>query len=234
MKGFLIMNKNNILNLIIKSPFYLIKKHMECVSFSVKKILPFIQLIESREEDRANIYYLEINKLIEDANYIKRKIKIILPNSLLIHISQQEILYLLQMQNNILNKVKYLLSLLIFKKLELPFFILKNIYYKFIQSCVDACNEMYLVIIKFEKFIENGLPKKEIFILKNMVKKVYIIENVSNKFKSEIRLKLFKTKSILPSIESIFLYKTISIVNDISHLSKEIGYRIDCIISYKK
>ena len=57
------MTGKNIINLIIKSPFKLVREHMECISFGVKKILPLIRSIEDKKWNKANIYYIEINKL---------------------------------------------------------------------------------------------------------------------------------------------------------------------------
>ena len=103
-------------------------------------------------------------------------------------------------------------------------------YYRFVQCCVDSCNESFLIIIKLEKIIDNGFPKKEVHIIKKMLQKLYIIENVSNKLQIDIRRQLFKIDNTLPSIEIIYLYKIVDLTNDISNLSKQIGRKIESII----
>ena len=128
--------------------------------------------------------------------------------------------------------IKFVNYLLISKNIELQYSLVDKKYYQFIQSCVDSCNESFLIIIKLEKIIDNGFPKKEIQKINHMIRKLYIIENVSNKFQKNIRDDLFKTSNFLPSMEIIYLYKIIDLTGNISNISRKIGKMVKSIVSY--
>ena len=230
-KNLLIMIGKNILSIIITSPFKLVREHMECTSFCAKKILTLVKNIEKKKWEKVNIYYTEINKLKDDAEYIKKNVKLTLSDSLFMNVSKTDILYLLKKQDRILNKIKYISSLLISKKLDIPLFIIDSNYYQFMQSCIDTCNEAFLIITKLEKIINNGFPKKEIQMLNAMVKKLYTIENVSNRLRMNIRKKILKKNENIDSISVICMYKVIDLTSKISNSAREIGKRAKQITS---
>ena len=220
----------NILNVITKSPFKLVRHHMGCISFCAKKILPFAKSIEKEHWNKANTYYKEIDKLKKDTDYTKKSIKYALRNGLFVNISKTDVINLLKIQEKLLNKIYYIASLLISKKLKIPKFIINNNYYQFMQSCIDACHEAFLIVAKLEKIVENGFPKKEIQILNNMIRKLYIIENVSNKLQLDIRKMLFKVDQESPSIDIIYLYKIIDLTGNVSDISRQIAKKSKLIV----
>ena len=226
------MTGKNIINLIIKSPFRLVREHMECISFSMKKILPFVNSIEKQHLEKANNYYLEIKKLKMDADYIKKNVNFALNNSIFMNMSRTDLLNFLKIQTNIFSQIEYVSSLLISKNLKIPHFIFDNNYYQFMQSCVDACNEAFLIIIKLEKTIDNGFPKKEIQILNAMIKKLYIIENVSNRLQNKLRNELFERSNTTSFINIMYLYKIMYLIGSVSHMSRQIGKKAKFVISH--
>ena len=220
----------NILNLIVKSPFKLVKDHMEYISFSAKKILPLVKSIEKKNWHNASLYYVEINKLRENSNYTKKKIKFVLNGELFMSISKTDLLNLLKIQEKLFDKINYISNLLIYKKLKIPHFITEFNYYQFMQSAVDSCHQAFLIIVKLEKIINNGFPKKEIQILNNMIKKLYIIENVSNKLEIDIKKKFFSIDNTFYSKDVIYTYKIIDLTSNISYVSRQIGKKVTSIM----
>lgn len=224
------MIRQNIINAIAKSPFKLIRSHMECVSFSMKTILPFIKNIELKRWHKANMYYIEILKFEKDAHYIKKMIKNILSDNILMIISKTELISLIATQDKIMCYIKYISSLLISKDAELPSIVLDDIYFQLIQSCVDACNATFLTVLKLEKIIENGFPKKEIKIIEQMIKKAYTIDSASSKFQLNIRKKIFRSSDEKFDMEIIYICKIVELTGKISSSSKKVCSKVKLIL----
>jgi len=199
-----IMIPSSILKLFGRSPISPLEKHMEKVYECVSKLLAFFDAVLSQNWEQAEQVQQNISNLEQEADTLKRDIRLNLPKGLFLPVSRSDLLELLTAQDGIANKAKDIAGLILGRKMQFPSEIASQLL-EFLKRSIDAANQADQAISELDDLLETGFRGSEVKIVADMLQKLDKIETETDVLQKQIRHHLFKIEKNLSPIDVIFL-----------------------------
>ena len=109
-----------ISNLFGASPFKPLQQHMERVQECTAQLAPFFDAVLKQDWQEVKTQQQEITRLENQADDLKRQLRLKLPSSLFMAVSRRDLLELLTMQDKIANKAKDIAGLITGRHMAFP------------------------------------------------------------------------------------------------------------------
>jgi hypothetical protein len=190
------------------SPVAPMQQHMAKVYLCVSELVPLFNAVINEDWDSVQAYQKKIAELEEEADKLKKELRLHLPKGLFMPVSRQDLLEVLTMQDKIANKAKDIAGVILGRRMTLPEVIHED-YIRYAQRCVDACKQAQVAINQLDELVETGFSGNEIRIVSDMINKLDMIEGDTDTLEAEIRHKIFAIEKTLAPIDAVFLYKII-------------------------
>ena len=100
------MARNSILGVFAKSPIKPLEKHIKIVVKCSKQLVPFFEACKADNWNEAAKIRKKLSKLEQDADALKRQLRLELPGGLFMPVDRADLLELLSQQDKIANKAK--------------------------------------------------------------------------------------------------------------------------------
>ena len=104
--GNILMARNTILGVFAKSPIKPLEKHIQIVVKCSKQLIPFFEACTVQDWSEAAKIRRKLSKLEQDADALKRQLRLELPGGLFMPVDRADLLELLTQQDKIANKAK--------------------------------------------------------------------------------------------------------------------------------
>jgi len=114
------MARTTITSLFGTSPVAPLQAHMASVQECINELVPFFKSVLKEDWTEAKVQQKKIAKLENEADKLKRKLRLHLPKSLFMPVSRRDLLEVLTMQDKIANKAKDIAGLIIGRKMTFP------------------------------------------------------------------------------------------------------------------
>jgi len=197
---------------------------MEKVQDCVTQLTPFFDAVLSENWEEATKCRKEIARLENEADDLKRALRLNLPKSLFMAVSRRDLLEVLTMQDKIANKAKDITGLIIGRQMIFP----KSfgpLLKEFIQRSIDASEQAQKAVNELDELVETGFRGKEVELVEEMIKTLDKIEGDTDKIQVRVRTELFAIESKLNPVEVMFLYRIIDWLGDLGDLLQRVGSR---------
>ena len=212
------------------SPVSPLQKHMSKVYACASELIPLFNAVINEDWDEVAKRQQLISALEQEADVLKKELRLNLPKGLFMPVSRQDLLEVLLMQDRIANKSKDIAGTIVGRSMTLPEVIQED-YIRFVTRCVAACKQARKAINEFDELVETGFSGQEIKIVTEMINKLDSIESDTDNLQAAIRLKLFEIENELPPIEVIFLYKIIESTGDVADRAQNVGSRLQLMLA---
>lgn len=212
------------------SPVRPLQKHMQSVQDCVTQLIPFFDAVLAEEWDEAHKFQAEIARLENEADKLKRELRLKLPKSLFMAMSRRDLLEVLTMQDKIANKAKDIAGLIVGRKMTFPSN-LGPLLKDFIQRSIDASAQAQTAINELDELVETGFRGTEVMLVESMIKTLDEIESDTDKIQVEVRKELFAIESDLNPVDVMFLYRIIDWIGDLGDLSQRVGSRLELMLA---
>jgi len=212
------------------SPVSPLQKHMSKVYACASELIPLFNAVVSEDWDEVAKRQQLISNLEQDADVLKKALRLNLPKGLFMPVSRQDLLEVLLMQDSIANKAKDIAGTIVGRHMILPETIHED-YIRFVTRCVAACKQAKKAINEFDELVETGFSGREIQIVTDMITKLDEIESDTDSLQSAIRHKIFEIENDLPPIEVMFLYKIIEATGVVADKSQGVGSRLQLMLA---
>jgi len=212
------------------SPVSPLQEHMSKVYACASELIPLFNAVINEEWDEVVNSQQLISNLEQEADVLKKKLRLNLPKGLFMPVSRQDLLEVLLMQDKIANKAKDVAGTIVGRHMVLPEVIHED-YIRFVTRCVAACKQARKAINEFDELVETGFSGKEIGIVTEMISKLDSIESDTDNLQAAIRKKIFSMENELPPIEVVFLYKIIELTGDIADRAQAVGSRLQLMLA---
>ena len=219
-----------ISNMFGSSPVRPLQKHMKKVQVCVTELGPFFNAVLSQNWDEANDSRNTIARLENEADDLKRALRLNMPKSLFMAVSRRDLLEVLTMQDKIANKAKDIAGLIIGREMVFPESfgpLLKE----FVQRSIEASAQAQKAINELDELVETGFRGKEVQLVEDMIKTLDKIEHDTDKIQVLVRNELFAIESQLNPVEVMFLYRIIDWIGDLGDLSQRVGSRLELMLA---
>lgn len=212
------------------SPVSPLQKHMSKVYACASELIPLFNAVINEDWDAVAKSQQLISSMEQEADVLKKELRLNLPKGLFMPVSRQDLLEVLLMQDRIANQAKDIAGTIVGRHMILPEVIHED-YIRFVARCVAACKQARKAINELDELVETGFSGQEIQIVTDMITKLDDIESQTDNLQSAIRLKIFEIEKDLPPIEAMFLYKIIEGTGEIADKSQGVGSRLQLMLA---
>ena len=226
------MARNSILGIFAKSPIKPLEKHMKLVAKCSNQLIPFFAACTEQDWGNAAKIRKRISKYENDADSLKRQLRLELPSGLFMPIERVDILSLLTEQDNIANKSKDIAGRILGRKLVIPES-LQEQFVAYLGRNLDAIEKAAEAINELDDLLETGFRGREVELVEKMINQLDILEDDTDTMQIQIRQDLLEIEKELNPVDVMFLYQIIDWVGELADLAERVGARLEIMLSRK-
>jgi len=222
--------KSYIFSMFGTSPIRPMQQHMAQVQSCANELIPFFAAALAGDWGKAAEKQKSISRLEEDADELKRELRLNLPNGLMMAMSRRDLLETLTMQDRIANKAKDIAGLMLGRQMTFPADI-APLMLDFVKRCVDASAQAQTAINELDELVETGFRGREVDLVESMITRLDEIEGDTDKMQVAVRSKLFELEKDLPPVDVMFIYRVIEWIGDLADLAQRVGSRLEIMLA---
>lgn len=221
---------NPFTSLFGKSPIKPMQDHMTVACATADELIPFFQAVTADDWDAALQIRQRIAARENEADDLKKNLRLHLPKSLFLPVPRTDLLELLSMQDAIANCARDISGIMLGRKMSIPEPIQERML-EFVQSAVDAANQALKAINELDELLETGFSGHELTVVENLIEELDSREHRADELEVEIRAALFAIEHELPPVDVMFLYRVIEWVGELSNRAQRVGSRLQLLLA---
>ena len=221
---------NSILSLFASSPFLPLQDHMCKVLECTEGLEGFLQAVFEEDWAKAKKHQKKINNLEEEADELKREIRLKLPEGLFMPVSRTDLIDLIGRQDRIANKAKDIAGLMLGRKMVIPQ-PMHQTFIEFLQSSLSVCVKANQIIQELDELLETGFRGYEVKKVESLIFELDDLEDQADSHERQVRLQLFSLEDDIDPIKVIFLYKIIDWIGEVANRAQTVGHRLHLMLA---
>jgi len=224
------MAGNSILGVFAKSPIKPLEQHMRSVTKCCKQLTPFFIACFENNWEEANKIRASISKAEQNADALKRKLRLELPGGLFMPVNRVDVLELLSQQDKIANKTKDISGRILGRELVIPKSLQEN-FTAYVARNIDATEKAADAINELDDLLETGFRGREVQLIEKMINQLDIIEDDTDSMQIALRRDLLAIEKDLNPVDVMFIYQIIEWVGDLADLAERVGARLEIMLA---
>ncbi len=217
-------------NMFGQSPIKPIQRHMIKAQACATQLEHFIAAVLISDWDKAAEQQKQISILENEADDMKRSIRLHLPKNLFLPVPRSDLLELVTMQDKIANKAKDIAGLMLGRQIEIPQAI-KAVMESYVKKAVATSAQAVKAIDELDKLLDTGFSGRELETVEGLIRELDRLETETDELEIAIRATLFNIENDLPPVGVMFLYKIIELIGDLADSSQRVGARLQILIA---
>ncbi|EKD55136.1 MAG: hypothetical protein ACD_60C00025G0033 [uncultured bacterium] len=218
------------LHMFGRSPIRPLEEHMGKVHACVKELAFFFQAVLKQDWVDAGSIQKRLVQLENEADDMKRDLRLHLPKGLFLPVSRSDLLELLNVQDRLANKAKDIAGLVLGRKMVFPETITPH-FLDFLERCLQASDQANTAIHELDELFETGFSGNEIKLVEGMIAELSKIERDTDDQQIRVRHQVFDLENTLPPVNVMFLYKIIEWTGELADRAREIGDRLQILLA---
>lgn len=224
------MTLSTVFSMFAKSPIRPIQEHMATALNCARELLPFIEDLIRDDWEAAVIHQQTIANLSQEADNLKRELRIQLPKGVLLPVPRSDLLRLLYIQAEIPKIAKNIATLMLSRKMTIPKPIIES-FGQYLHSAIETSIQANKAVSELDELLETGFSGSEIELVENMIVKLDKLDAETNLLQSQLRSSLFALESDLNPVDVVFLYKVIEWVGRLADQAQLIGDQLQIVLT---
>ncbi len=212
------------------APVKPIQHHMEKVVACVSELPAFFEAASRSDWQLAAEIRTTISGLENDADEIKKDIRLHLPKGIFMPVSRVDLLEMLRIQDQVANSAKDVSGLMLGRQIEVPEEIASQMI-GFVRRSVEATEQAFKAINELDELFESGFRGAEVDLVQSMIKRLDAIEKENDQEQVQLRADLFAIEENMSAIKVVFLYKVIDRVGKIADRAQRVGSRLEYLLA---
>ncbi len=221
---------NVLANIFGTSPVRPLEQHMDIVFRCAKKLRPFFEAVIAKDYERMREVRSQIEALENEADDLKKKIRLNMPKSLFMPVPREDLLELLLVQDKIANRTKDVSGIITGRKMVIPDEIAEK-FIDFVNSNVDAAKQARKSVRELDELFTAGFKGAEVDLVSELIEELDAIETHTDEQQTKIRSALYAIEKTLDPIDVIFLYEVIQLTGEIADMAERVGRRLELLLS---
>lgn len=221
---------NPFLQLFGHSPIRPLQGHIDKVYACAHKLIPFFDAVLANDWDKAAHIQHSITDLENEADVLKKDLRLNLPKGLFLPVPRTDLLDMLRSQDRIANKAKDIAGLMLGRKMQIPQALASDLQ-AFLQRSIDATGQAHKSIHELDSLLETGFSGNELSIVETMIDELDDIEHDTDEMQIRIRKKLYEVEKDLPPIDTMFLYSVIEWIGELADRAQRVGGQLQLLIA---
>ena len=219
-----------IMDLFAKSPMKPMQTHMLKVQQCVDKLPAFFDAVVAQDWDAVEIQQKEIRALENEADEMKKELRLQLPKGLFMPVARTDLLAILTAQDKIANRAKDIAGIMTGRRMQFPSEI-NDYFKKYLEGSIKACAQATKAIQQLDELLESGFRGREVDIVEEMIHRLDELESKADKLQVKMRRKLFELEDELPPVKVMFMYRVIDWVGDLADRAQQVGARLEQLLA---
>lgn len=224
------ITRSPILNVFGRSPIRPLQAHMSKIAACTQLLIPFFNAVVKYNWDEAKSQQLAIARLENEADSIKRELRVHLPNSLFLPVSRSDLLGILTVQDKIADKARSIAGLILGRELSLPDEISAD-FIQFLQRNLDAVKQAEIVINELDELLEVGFTDNEVQHIEKLITSIDDVESDTDQMQINVRQKIYTIENTLSPIDAMFLYKVIELTGQLADGAQHVGDNLQLLLA---
>ena len=221
----------NLSNLFGRSPIKPMQEHMALAVKAATELTSFFEAVTSDNWPLASEIQQRVVKFENEADEIKKQLRLHLPKSLFLPVPRTDLLELLTMQDRIPNRAKDIAGIIMGRRMTIPSS-MKDQMNEFVRASVAAAEQALTAINELDELLEAGFSGRELTVVENMIKELDVLEEKADHLEIGVRTSLFALEAQLPPVDVMFLYNIIDWVGDIANRAHDVGGRLQLLLAH--
>jgi len=221
---------NVLANIFGTSPVKPLEQHMDVVFRCAKKLRPFFEAVIAKDYDRMAEVRGQIEALENEADELKKDIRMNMPKSLFMPVPREDLLELLLVQDKIANRTKDVSGIIMGRKMEIPDAIAGQ-FIEFVNSNLDATKQARKSVRELDELFTAGFKGAEVDLVSELIEELDAIETLTDGQQTRIRSSLYEIEKTLNPIDVMFLYEVIQLTGEIADMAERVGRRLELLLS---
>lgn len=213
-----------------KSPFKPLQRHMDLCYAGATAVVPFLQAVHRDDWEAAVAAQEQVVNAENQADVLKSDIRKHLPQGFFLPVARPDLLELLARQDDIANKAKDIVGLMLGRRMRFPAAISADVE-AFAVASVEACERAQRIVHELDELLDTGFGGREALTVHEMIQNLDEVENRNDAMQVKLRADLFRLEGDLPPIDVIFMYKIIEWIGDLADLAQSVGHRVELLIA---
>lgn len=226
----MVPTENIFLQMFARSPFKPMREHIHKVQACAGELSAFFDAVILQDWEQVESVQQKIVQLENEADVIKKDIRVHLPSSLFLPVPRTDLLEIVRMQDKIANRAKDISGLVIGRKMLIPEPIktpLKNL----LDAALATVAQANTAIEELDELVSSGFSGREIQVIESMLTKLDELEHKADESEREVRTALFAIEKTLDPIDVMFLYQVISQLGDLGDKAQQVGSRLQLLVA---
>jgi hypothetical protein len=224
------MAKSIIDGLFGKSPIRPLQQHMTRAHSCIKQLNDIMIAMQKQDWDAGEKIRTNISKNEQEADVLKKKLRMGLPSTFMMPFSRRDLLDLLLIQDSIANISKDVSGLICNRKMIFPKEISKDVV-ELTKYCVKTSSKALKAINELDELLETAFGDRERKRVGNIIKEINNLESKTDSIQHKIRKKLFPLESTLPAVDVVFYYRAIELLGELADSAQKVGSRLEVLLA---
>lgn len=218
-------------NIFGTSPVGPMEKHIAVAHKCANQLVGFFQAALAGNWDEAQQYRQKIEDLENEADDLKKEIRLNLPKSLFMPVPREDLLKLLLAQDMIANRARDVSGIVLGRQLQIPEPIASD-FLVFVERCTDATRQARKSVRELDELYTTGFRGAEAKLVEDMIEVLDAIETETDGLEADLRAKFFAIEKDYNPVDVIFLYQVISLIGEIADMAERVGRRLELLLSH--
>lgn len=218
-------------NIFGSSPVMPLEKHVDIAYRCTRELSGFFEAAIAGDWTRAAEVRRTIEDLENEADDLKKEIRLHLPTSLFMPVPRQDLLELLLVQDKMANRAKDVSGLVLGRKMRIPAAIAED-FLSFVRRCIDAAKQARKSVRELDELFTTGFKGAEVSLVSSLIEDLDRIETDTDNLQARIRANLFAVEDTLRPVDVVFLYRVIELTGEIADMAERVGRRLELLLSH--
>ena len=222
---------NVLANIFGASPVMPLEKHIEIAHRCAKQLRPFFAAAVGGDWDEATEVRARIEALEQEADDLKKEIRLNLPKSLFMPVPREDLLELLLVQDRIANRTRDVSGIVLGRRMQVPEPIAEQ-FIDFVERNIDATKQARKSVRELDELFTAGFRGAEVSLVQALIEELDRIETDTDAKQAELRAALFEIEDTLKPVDAMFMYQVIELTGEIADMAERVGRRLELLLSH--
>ncbi len=213
-----------------KSPVVPLEQHMTVVCECASHLKVFFGSAIAADWRVAADEHAEIDRLEQEADELKRQIRLNMPRSLFMPVPREDLLALLLAQDRIANKAKAVSGVVHVREMHVPESIVEE-FLAFVDTNVSAVEQAKKSVHELDELYTAAFGGSEAELVEQMIRKLDEIENDIDNRQLVLQSHLHSIESTLDPVTIVLLYEVITRTSEVGRAADSVGRRLELLLS---
>jgi len=224
------MPSNPFVSLFGRSPIGPMQQHMAKAHECAANLLPFIEASMAGDWSQAEQIQQQMARLEQEADKLKKDVRLNLPKSLFLPVPRSDLLELLSVQDKVANRAEDIVGLMLGRQMQVPA-ALQPLMRQYVARTVDASAQALRAMNELDELLATGFAGREAKLVETLVEELGQIEQDTDRLQVEMRRGLFALEKDLPPVDVMFLYQIIDWIGDVADRAQRVGNRLEQLLA---